>query len=127
MQRVKFRGQQVPKSPLDGPIRALRVFTSYRVKGLGATRVVSMTKAADNLNHSKKGTAILATCIVQTLNESDLTFQRRFLERLANAYIQLKDNTEGDVIQELELLTWTRSLLTGWDPIAGQGKPYLQD
>ncbi len=86
-----------------------------------------MTKAADNLSHLKKGTAILATCIVQTLSESDLTFQRRFLERLANAYIQLKDNTEGDVTQELELLTWTRSLLTGWDPIAGQGKPYLQD
>jgi hypothetical protein len=27
----------------------------------------------------------------------------------------------------LELLNWTRELLTGWNPIQGQGKPFLED
>lgn len=80
-----------------------------------------------DLHRAKRGVAILATCIVQTLNESDPTFQQRFLERLARAYRELKDNSEGDVIQELELLSWTRSYLTGFDFLSGQGKPFLGD
>jgi hypothetical protein len=44
------------------------------------------------LHRAKNGVAILATCTVQTLNESDPTFQDRFLERLATAYRELKGN-----------------------------------
>jgi hypothetical protein len=70
--------------------------------------------------------AVLAVCIVQTLNESDPSFQERFLERLARAYRELKDGYyEGDVNQELELLSWTRALLTGWDMVSGPGDPFL--
>jgi len=78
-----------------------------------------------NLHRAKRGVAILATCIVQTLNESDPSFQERFLERLGHAYRELKDNTDGDVIQEMELLSWTREYLTGWNMITGQGEPFL--
>jgi len=78
-----------------------------------------------DLHRAKRGTAVLAACIVQTLNESDPSFQARFLERLGRAYLELRDNSEGDVIQELELLAWTRSLLTGFDFIGGQGEPLL--
>jgi hypothetical protein len=60
---------------------------------------------------------------VQTLNESDPAFQERFLERLKNVYYQFRDDTDGDVTQELELFSWTREYLTGWNPITGQGKP----
>ena len=80
-----------------------------------------------DLDHLKSGAAILAACVVQTLNESDQTFQTRFLDRLAAAYRELKDNTDGPVQQEMELLAWTRELLTGFSPLAGQGKPFLQD
>jgi hypothetical protein len=73
------------------------------------------------------GTAILATCVVQTLSESDPAFQERFLNRLAQAYRQLKDDTDGDVRHQMELLSWTRSLLTGWNAITGQGKPFLDN
>jgi hypothetical protein len=41
------------------------------------------------------------------------------------AYRELKDNTDGNVIQEMELLSWTRSYLTGFDFVTGQGKPFL--
>lgn len=78
-----------------------------------------------DLDHLKKGTAVLAACVVQTLNESDSSFQTRFLEKLAAAYYELKDNTDGDVRQELELLAWTRELLTGFNPVDGQGRPFL--
>jgi hypothetical protein len=37
----------------------------------------------------------------------------RFLERLSRGYRELKDNSEGDVIQEIALLSWTREYLTG--------------
>lgn len=76
-------------------------------------------------DHLKRGAAILATCIVQTMSETDPTFQEKFLNRLALAYAELKNNTEGDVKDEMELLTWTRTLVTGWNNITGQGEPFL--
>jgi len=79
----------------------------------------------NDLDHLKKGTAVLAACVIQTMNESDPSFQTRFLEKLASAYYELKDNTDGDVRQELELLAWTRELLTGFNPVDGQGRPFL--
>lgn len=82
---------------------------------------------ATDLDHLKKGVAVLAACVVQTLDESDPSFEKRFLERLSRAYYELKDNTEGPVQHEMELLAWTRSLLTGFSPIDGQGAPFLKD
>lgn len=83
--------------------------------------------AVDELHKAKWGVAILATCIVQTLNETDPEFQERFLKRLTRAYCEERDNLEGDVRHEMELLNWTRTLLTGFDHINGQGEPFLGD
>jgi hypothetical protein len=47
------------------------------------------------------------------------------LDRLSEAYAEVKDNWEGDVIQELELLAWTREYLTGFSPHSGPGEPFL--
>lgn len=85
-----------------------------------------MTAQTSDLHRAKRGMAILAACVVQTLNESDPSFEERFLERLGRAYGELKDNSEGDVRQEMELVNWTRELLTGWSPITGQGKKFLE-
>ena len=79
-----------------------------------------------DLDHLKRGTAILAACVVQTLTESDAFFERRFLELLEREYRELKDNTEGDVQHEMELLAWVRELLTGFNPISGQGEPFSE-
>ena len=81
-----------------------------------------MTAEPTDLHRAKRGVAILAACVVQTLNESDPSFQARFLERLARAYRELKDNSEGDVVQEMELLSWTRELITGFSFVTGQCK-----
>jgi hypothetical protein len=60
------------------------------------------------------------------LNETDPTFQKRFLDRLSKAYGEIRDNWEGDDLnQELELLSWTREYLTGWNKVTGQGAPFL--
>ena len=84
-----------------------------------------MSDRLSDLHRAKRGVAILTTCVVQTLNESDPSFQDRFLAKLADAYGELRDNSEGDVIQELELISWTRELLTGFSHFTGQGEPFL--
>lgn len=81
-----------------------------------------MTARIDDLTQIKKATAILATCIVQTLGESDRTYPKRFLERLERAYALERDQAG---IHELELLSWTRELLTGFNFSTGQGEPFL--
>jgi hypothetical protein len=78
----------------------------------------------------KTGTAVLATCIVQTLNESDPTFQKRFLANLDKAYVVFRDggrSGDRDPQTVLEMLAWTRELLTGFSFSEGQGKPLLKD
>jgi hypothetical protein len=38
-----------------------------------------------DLHRAKRGVVILTTCVVQTLNEPDLTFQERFQKKLEDA------------------------------------------
>lgn len=48
------------------------------------------------------------------------------MARLGHAYREVKDDWPGpDVIQELELLAWTREFLTGFSQVEGQGEPFL--
>ena len=54
-------------------------------------------------------------------------FSPDFLDNLNRAYGELKDNSEGDVSQEMTLLSWTRTFLTGFDLVEGQGKPFLEN
>ena len=93
-------------------------------------RETKMTiKEPSDLHKAKRGVAVLAACIIQTINESDPTFQDRFLSRLAAAYRLIKDSEDGlwngDVRQEMELLSWTMEYLTGFSSIAGQREPLL--
>jgi len=84
-----------------------------------------MTGRKDDLYRAKRGVAVLAACIVQTLNESDPSFQERLLKRLEDAYLALRDESGSSAIEELELLSWTREILTGFSVVSGQGKPFL--
>lgn len=79
-----------------------------------------------DLHRAKVGVAVLTTCIVETINDSDPSFRNRFLKKMGEAYYKLRDDTEGDQIEQMELLTWTRSFLTGFDFATGQGEPLLQ-
>jgi hypothetical protein len=73
-----------------------------------------------NLQSAQKATAALAACIVQTLNETDPSFQARFVRTLEKAYQEFRDATEGDYTCELDLLSYTRQLLTGFSVTTGQ-------
>jgi hypothetical protein len=86
----------------------------------------TVTARKEDLFLAKRGVAALTACAVQALTESDPTFQDRFLAKLEKAYRKF-DRMEGDMIQELELLAWTREYITGWSPITGQDKPFLED
>jgi hypothetical protein len=85
----------------------------------------------DNLDQVKRGASALLACIAQTLSESDPTFQERLLKKLDAAYREIKDNRSGkfsgEVIHELEMISWVRSMLTGWSFTAGQETPFLAD
>lgn len=82
----------------------------------------------------RTGAAALATCIVRTLSESDPTFEERFLKNLDEAYYHFRDDNDAvradgkprEVIGVLEMLSWTRELLTGWNPVVGQRRPFLK-
>jgi hypothetical protein len=82
----------------------------------------------------RTGAAALATCIVRTLQQSDPTFEERFLKNLDEAYHHFRDDHGAvdangkprDVIGVLEMLSWTNELLTGWNPVLGQREPLLR-
>lgn len=86
-----------------------------------------MDDKRSDLHRAKLGMTIVSACIVQTMNETDPTFQDRFLSRARAAYYELKDNTDGNVKEQMEALSWTMELLTGFDPINGQQQPFLSD
>lgn len=84
-----------------------------------------MAEQLSDLHRAKRGVAALTACLVHTLNKSDPTFQERFLKNLGEVYSEFRDNTDGDVNQELEVFSWTQEYLTGFSPITGRGKPLL--
>jgi len=86
-----------------------------------------MSALKDDLSQVKSGTAVLFACVVQTLSESDPSFKTRFLEKLSAAYRDRRDDVARSGQHELELLAWTRELLTGFNTVSGQGKPFLED
>ena len=84
----------------------------------------------DDVMLTKRGTAKIVAALVQTINESDPTFQDRFLRRLTALRYIVRDNELGEAGNdpniEGELLTWVRAYLTGWSMIDGQGEPLLK-
>jgi len=76
------------------------------------------------LRNVKRGTALLVTCLVETLNEIDPGARARFIARLDSAYAQTRD--ESSDLNSLELLSWTRELITGFSNTEGQGLPFFK-
>jgi hypothetical protein len=73
------------------------------------------------LHRAKKGiAAALVTCLVEALNESDASFQARFLPNKKRHTTRFETILTGNVTQELELANWTRECLTEHDHWTGQ-------
>jgi hypothetical protein len=77
----------------------------------------------DNLRQAKIAMATLAACIVDTLKESDPSFEPRFLARLDSAREKYRNNSDADPQQVLDVLHWTTEMLRGWNPVPDQEGP----
>ena len=75
------------------------------------------------LDHAKMGVATITAALVATLNETDPTFQERFLKRLGQAAYSRKNGEAPWELDEVELISWAQEFITGWNNITGQGEP----
>ena len=69
-------------------------------------------------DQTRMAAAILVACVIQTLDEFDPTVQRRFLDRLENAYDDFRDRMGTDCV---ETLTWVREILQSGDLLPSPG------
>ncbi len=69
-------------------------------------------------DQTRMAAAILVACVIQTLDEFDPTVQRRFLDRLENAYDDVRDRMGTDC---LEALIWVREILQSGDLLPSPG------
>ena len=81
-------------------------------------------KTEDPIQNVKKATAILITCVVEAMAETDNGFKDRFLANLSDSYNKIRNDT--DDLNALELLSWTRTMITGFDHASGQNEPFLK-
>lgn len=81
-------------------------------------------KTEDPLQNVKKATAILMTCLVDAMAKTDEGLKDRFVANLDKSYSKIRNDTND--LNALELLTWTRSLITGFDFSGGQKEPFLK-
>jgi hypothetical protein len=65
-----------------------------------------------HLSQTAKGAAVLTALVVETLNESNPSFRKRFLKRLDAAYHSLDDGPRSEA-RAIEMLLWTREVLLG--------------
>ncbi len=75
------------------------------------------------LDDVKRGIGAMVTALVHTLNETDPSFQKRFLARLDQAQYSRKNGDRPAEVDELELYSWTASFITGFDFVTGRGDP----
>ena len=81
----------------------------------------------DDVGSVQSGTAVLIAALVETMNDGDPTFKERFLKNLTHAYCKERDSSRFDSAKNLEMFRWTRTLLTGFSHIDGQGDPFFAD
>ena len=112
-----------------GCISALtRGYLGARIRAWGMNMARrKVWKMDKDLREIARGTSVLIACMAQTLNETDPTFEQRYLDRVARAYGELRDNSDVDEGLAFSMLRHVRSLLTGFDIQSGQGKPFLGD
>jgi hypothetical protein len=82
------------------------------------------TVRTTELDNVKKATAMMFAALVDTVVGTDSRQAEIFLANLDKCYAKIR-NESGD-LNALELLSWTRSMITGFDIIEGQGTPLMK-
>jgi hypothetical protein len=82
-----------------------------------------MTRPDEDLRQMKRGTAVLFATLIETLKEIDPAASDRFTDNLDKAYAKIRN--DSDNLNAVELLSWTRELVTGHSIISGGGRPFF--
>lgn len=84
-----------------------------------------MPNRSEELKNVKKATAIMFAAVVSALGETNPEFKGRFVSKIEDAYAKIRNDT--DDLNALELLSWTRTMITGFDQVTGQNNPFFDD
>ena len=84
-----------------------------------------MGRKMDTDSLLEMGPAVLVTCVVQTLADSDPSFRARFIERLEKASTEMVKDPRVTV-HTLEELAWAKQLLTAFMVVKGEEKAFLE-
>ncbi|MBB4398700.1 hypothetical protein [Bradyrhizobium sp. ERR14] len=74
------------------------------------------------LNNVKKATAIMFAALVKSLEEVNPGLKEAFVAKLDEGYAKIRNDT--DDLNALELLSWTRTMITGFD-LTGESKAFF--
>jgi hypothetical protein len=62
--------------------------------------------------------------VVEAMAKTDDNFKDRFLANLSESYAKIRHDLAD--LNALELLNWTRTMITGFDHVNGQHEPFLK-
>jgi hypothetical protein len=82
------------------------------------------TVRTPELDNVKRATAMMFAALVDTIVGTDSPQAKIFVANLDKCYTKIR-NESGD-LNALELLSWTRSMISGFDVIEGQGTPLMK-
>lgn len=76
------------------------------------------------LDNVKKATAMMFAALVDVIVGTDSPQAERFAEALGKIYAHIRD--DSDDLNALELVSWTRSMITGFNMEKGQQTPLMK-
>ncbi|WP_050630508.1 hypothetical protein [Bradyrhizobium viridifuturi] len=82
------------------------------------------TVRTEELDNVKKATAMMIAALVDTLVGTDSKQAEIFVSNIDKLYARIRN--ESDDLNALELLTWTRTMITGFSFTEGQGTPLMK-
>lgn len=82
------------------------------------------TNDGPELQNVKRATAMMFAALVDTLVGTDSPEAERFAKALDDVYHHIRNDSED--LNALELISWTRSMITGFDRINGQQEPFMK-
>lgn len=83
-----------------------------------------MNQADADLRGIKEGVAMLTTVMLSCLQDVDPLAATNFKLKLELAYAKRRESASK---HELEMLSWVRTLITGFDFSNGQGEAFLDE
>ncbi|WP_445215931.1 hypothetical protein ACKWRH_26560 [Bradyrhizobium sp. Pa8] len=80
------------------------------------------TKRTPELDNVKTATAILFAALVKTLDEMHPGLKQTFVAKLDEGYAKIRN--DSDDLNALETLSWTRTMITGFN-LSEESKPFF--